>query len=392
MVSTWGTGRAVPDTTLLAFDPGAYISGYRQLAALRVGFYPVYRDKSPAVQGKLNRVATNDPIKIRFWAECCHHRSFAARLLRDCRGFVIDTESPWKHPDRPGPDGEMFLGSLLEDSDTTLPRCPIVQTASGGFHRYLLVPKGFPIRPRVALWPGIDILTAGSSVILPGSRTEAGEYRAVRSFEESPIPEAPRAFIKLIRRAQEDGRCPDRTRATVGTYIDETDTSEVAPRQWWLLFRNRVFRSFWERRGKAGDATDSAYEYHLAKACFCCGLNYRQAESVILTWRRKHSLTRDLRQLRNAIIPKAWCEVEPWVERWHAERDAAEQLKKAAKTANIILAYIRNAGRPQTPSAISAALPIPRERAKKAMQRMAEDGRLVRTSQGYEIVATVGTF
>ena len=80
------------------------------------------------------------------------------------------------------------------------------------------------------------------------------------------------------------------------------------------------------------------------------------------------------------------------MERWHAERDAAEQLKKAAKTANIILAYIRNAGRPQTPSAISAALPIPRERAKKAMQRMAEDGKLVRTSQGYEIVATVGTF
>ena len=109
MISTWGTGRAVPDTTLLAFDPGAYISGYRQLAALRAGFYPVHRDKSPAVQGKLNRVATNDPIKIRFWAECCHHRSFAARLLKDCRVFVIDTESPWKRPDRPGPDGEMFL-------------------------------------------------------------------------------------------------------------------------------------------------------------------------------------------------------------------------------------------------------------------------------------------
>jgi len=172
----------------------------------------------------------------------------------------------------------------------------------------------------------------------------------------------------------------------------ETDTSQVSPRQWWLLFRNPVFRSFWKRQGKAGDATDSAYEYHLAKACFCCGLNYRQTESVILNWRCKHGLKRDLKQLRGGIIPQAWCEVGPWVERWHAEREAATQLRKAAKTAKIILAHIRNAGRPQTPSLIAAALSIPTERAKKAMQRMAGDGRLVRTDRGYEIRAVAGTF
>jgi hypothetical protein len=86
-------------------EPGAYIKGYRQLSALRVGFYPIHRDKSPAVHGKLNRVATVDPIKIRFWADHCHHRGFAARLLTGCRIVVIDTEDPFKHPDRPGPDG-----------------------------------------------------------------------------------------------------------------------------------------------------------------------------------------------------------------------------------------------------------------------------------------------
>jgi hypothetical protein len=174
--------------------------------------------------------------------------------------------------------------------------------------------------------------------------------------------------------------------------MSETDTSRVSRRQWWLLFRNRVFRSFWKRSGKSGDATDSAYEYHLAKSCFCCGLNHRQTEDVILNWRQKHGLKRDLRKLRGGIIPKAWCEVEPWVERWHAERDAAGQLREATKTSNIILAYIRNAGRPQTPSSVAAALPIPRERAKKAMQRLAADGRLLRTSQGYKTDTTVGTF
>jgi hypothetical protein len=86
-------------------EPGTYIGGYRQLSVNRVGFYPIHLDNSPAVEGKLKRVATVDPIKIRFWAEHCHYRSFAARLLTGCRIVVIDTEDPFKHPDRPGRTG-----------------------------------------------------------------------------------------------------------------------------------------------------------------------------------------------------------------------------------------------------------------------------------------------
>jgi hypothetical protein len=163
------------------------------------------------------------------------------------------------------------------------------------------------------------------------------------------------------------------------------DTSEVSRRQWYLLFRNRVFRSFWRRQAKAGDATDSAYEYHLAKACFCCGLNHRQAEHVVLLWRRQHGLQRSVRKLREAIVPKAWAEVEPWVERWHAEREAATQTKEAAKTANLTLAHISDAGAPQTPSCIATALEIPRERAKKAVKRLAREGKLVSTPAGYKL-------
>jgi hypothetical protein len=190
--------------------------------------------------------------------------------------------------------GEMVLSSLLEDCQTTLPPCPMVQTASGGFHRYLLVPAGYPIHPKIAIWPGIDILAAGSSVILPGSRTDVGEYRALRTFDECAIPEAPRQFVSLIRQGQK-ARQANRPCAARHNPFAEVETSDVSRRQWWLLFRNRVFRSFWKREGKAGDATDSAYEYHLAKACFCCGLNHRQAEAVILNWRRKHALNCDLR-------------------------------------------------------------------------------------------------
>jgi hypothetical protein len=368
-----------------------YISGYDHLSKLGVGFYPIHPDKSPAVEGKLGREVTTDPFKIRYWAEHRHHRSFALRILRGSRLMVVDTESPFKHPDKPGPDGEMFLGSLLEDHGITLPPYPMSMTASGGFHRYLLAPKWFPVRSSIGLWPGIDILAAGSNVILAGSRTEAGQYKMVRSFEECPIPEAPLAFVKLIRAALRAKARPDRP-ATRSEPAADCDTSVVSRRQWFLLFRNKVFRGFWNRQRKAADTSDSAYEYHLAKACFCCGLDQRQAECVVLTWREKHGLQRSVRKLRHGVIPRAWQEVSPWVDRWRAGRAAAEEARKATKTSTMILAFVRDAGEPQTPLAIASALPIPRERAKKAMQRMVKDGLLRRTKSGYTAADTLGTF
>lgn len=374
--------------------PGAreYISGYEQLSKLGVGFYPIHRNKSPAVAGKLDRVVTIDQMKIRFWAEYRGHRSFALRILRGSRLMVIDTESPSKHPDIPGPDGELVLYGLLEEHGITVPPCPTVQTASGGFHRYFLVPKWLTIHPAISLWPGIDILATGSSVILPGSRTDVGEYNALRSFEECPIPEAPRAFIRLIHQAQKVAPRHDRSRSRHSHSLPSGDTSFVSRRQWYLLFKNQVFCSFWNRTGKAADTSDSAYEYHLAKACFCCGLDQPQTVAVILKWREKHGLERSLEQLRNGIIPAAWHEVSSWVNGWRADQAAAKEAGKATKTARMILAYISEAGTPQTPSSIAAALPIPRERAKKAMQRMAKQAQLRRTKDGYIVGDSLGTF
>jgi hypothetical protein len=305
--------------------------------------------------------------------------------------MVIDTESPFKHSGKPGPDGEILLWSLLEDHDITLPPCPTVHTASGGFHRYLLVPKGLPIRSAISLWPGIDILAAGSNVILPGSHIDAGQYQALRPFEECAIPEAPRDFIKLIRKAQKAKPRADRSLVSRSKSLPDSDMT-LSRRQWWLLFRNPVFRSFWNRKRKVADTSDSAYEYHLAKACLCCGLNQRQTESVILRWRQEHGLERSLSQLRNGIIPAAWREVSPWVARWRADQAAAEGARNATKTTSMIIAYIRKAGISQTPSSVAAALPITRERAKKAMQRMAKDGKLLRTKKGYTVGGKVGTF
>jgi hypothetical protein len=357
-----------------------YISGYRQLSERRGHFYPIRPDKSPNVKGKLASEATADPMKISFWINYQHHRSFALRIPRGCRLLVIDTESAFKYADKVGPDGELVFCDLLLEFDIELPDCPFVQTPTDGRHRYFLVPNGYRIRSSIGLWPGVDILAVDSSVILPGSRTHAGKYLALRSFEECPIPFAPVALVKLIRKT----RLSAAKSTPKGDRIPTGD-SVVSLRQWHRLFRNRMFRSFWEFKRKIADATPSAYEYHLAKACFCCGLNQQQTGHVIQTWFRKHGLERSIEKLRSAIIPAAWREVAPWVTRWRAHQAAASKAREATKTANMILAYMREAGTPQMPASVARALPIPRERAKKAMQRMAERGVLRRTDSGYEV-------
>jgi hypothetical protein len=69
-----------------------------------------------------------------------------------------------------------------------------------------------------------------------------------------------------------------------------------------------------------------------------------------------------------------------------------KEARAATKTANMIVAYLREAGKPQKPASVAAALPISRERAKKAMQRMAKNGTLLRTREGYTIRAWWGHF
>jgi hypothetical protein len=101
--------------------------------------------------------------------------------------------------------------------------------------------------------------------------------------------------------------------------------------------------------------------------------------------RPKHALDRDLRQLRSGILPKAWAEVEPWVERWHAQRNVADEFRLAGRTSNIILAHMSETTAPQTPSEVASALAIPRECIKKAMQRLGKHGKLKRTPEGYKL-------
>ena len=116
---------------------------------------------------------------------------------------------------------------------------------------------------------------------------------------------------------------------------------------------------------------------------FCAGLDRQQVVSIIMTWRKTHGLSRSLKQLDKGIIPAAWREVSLWVSGWHADRSVAEKARNATKTTKMILAYITAEGSPKTPSSIAAALDIPGERVKMAVQRLEKRYKLRRTKEGY---------
>jgi hypothetical protein len=91
-----------------------------------------------------------------------------------------------------------------------------------------------------------------------------------------------------------------------------------------------------------------------------------------MVWRHRQGLKRTrqaVRKLENSIIPAAWADVESWVRKWRSQEELKRQAKIASATSEQILALIVAKG-PQTPATVAELLPIPHQRAQKAMQRL----------------------
>src|SRR2546427_2783058 len=100
-------------------------------------------------------------------------------------------------------------------------------------------------------------------------------------------------------------RCKNQTALPLPT-TDEV--GQISQREWFRLFKNKVFRICWRMQKQRGDITPSGYQYHLCKECLCNGLTVNQTYHVILHWRYQHGLTtkrKDHRKLLRSIIPKA---------------------------------------------------------------------------------------
>jgi|DewCreStandDraft_4_1066084.scaffolds.fasta_scaffold03477_14 hypothetical protein len=84
---------------------------------------------------------------------------------------------------------------------------PLVQTPSGGWHIYFSAPSSRRLVGHVGVLPGVDLRGDGNYVLVPPSRTEAGEYRYVDPgrTEAGPHPPAPAWLLEMARPGRRNG-------------------------------------------------------------------------------------------------------------------------------------------------------------------------------------------
>lgn len=121
--------------------------------------------------------------------------------LRTGRGLlVVDVD------DKHGNDGMAAWLDLCRQHGFE-PSAPVVRTPSGGWHIYFAAPRSRRLAGHVGILPGVDLRGDGNYVLVPPSRTEAGEYRYVdpARTEAGPHPPAPRWLLDLARPGRKKG-------------------------------------------------------------------------------------------------------------------------------------------------------------------------------------------
>lgn len=140
------------------------------LALARMGYavFPcIPGGKRPAVRGGF-KAATRDPGTIQAWWT----RWSTANLAVATFGVVvvdIDTAGQGWPPD---PEQRAAIRET---------QCPLARTPRGGFHLYFRLPLGKRWRCSAGqLARGVDVRTTGGYVVVPPSRTDAGQYKWLR--------------------------------------------------------------------------------------------------------------------------------------------------------------------------------------------------------------------
>jgi hypothetical protein len=216
-------------------------------------------------KGSLKRLLTANPESLIFWQKRPHFAGIAAHIRKDSKLVVIDTENAFKHEGAVGPDGEIYFCELLEENDITLPLHPLNKSASDGRHHVFLAPRGFRLTSQVGIFPGIDLLAAGSNWILHGSSVQRGTYESIVGFKDG-IPEMPAELARLLLARQRQTKPTSKRKAGSATPPAPMPTAgpaRVSPRHWFMLRRNQVFRKMWRMQKQVGDCSNSAYEYHM---------------------------------------------------------------------------------------------------------------------------------
>jgi hypothetical protein len=165
------------------------------------------KHKKPTVRGSWRENSTTKTKLIETWWRVRANHLVAIDLHK-AQLLVIDGD---RHPDKEGVihhDGVDALRDLFREHNTSLKPNPIVRTPSGGIHVYCICPPGFGNREG-DLPHGINIRGSGGYAIAPGCVMPDGRRYVpldsqpdlIAAFEAGAIPELPKWFADLIKRA-----------------------------------------------------------------------------------------------------------------------------------------------------------------------------------------------
>lgn len=155
-----------------------------------------HKDKRPAIKAWPEVAsAEDDDIKAWFDGEAGVGVRCGQTAFDGTRFFVVDIDVK---------DGQPGL----ESWDDVVAECPdlkpitsetvCVETPSGGFHYYFVVPDGRECPTNGRPWEGIDIRGEGGYVVAPPSELPNGQYRWVRDPQEFVVLPAPESLMDAL--------------------------------------------------------------------------------------------------------------------------------------------------------------------------------------------------
>lgn len=149
--------------------------------------------KVPAIK-EWQTKATRDPDQITAWWSANPHYNVGALCGPDIVVVDIDVKD--------GTPGVESLSRILGEHGE-MPPTLTHRTPSGGWHYIFRCPGDWNIRPLAPIspaYPGVDLRTGMSQILLPPSRTESGERTSDGNYSvefDAPMADAP-AWINLV--------------------------------------------------------------------------------------------------------------------------------------------------------------------------------------------------
>jgi len=274
------------------------------------GIFPIQSSKSPACRYPVaEAVNALDVFTIRERLQQKNVTGLAVRITNP-RTIVIDCESEAKA----GIDGVEVFYNLCDEAKIDVPTCPIIRSCSDGKHSYFTLPAGMTIAPSCCVIPGIDILTAGANVILPGSQAVRKDFAVGKYSIEvfAPIPEMPLILAKLIvSKLEKHKKSPaikhGASTGSVTTFPTSLKSkgdalSTVA----CLCSKSGEYKAKFNHAQSPGDPSKSAYLFHMTRMSFFFGINDPSIlRDIAILWCQKYGEEFHEKQWQ-AILSRAW--------------------------------------------------------------------------------------